>query len=138
MIGSESEIRRAIVIREHMKPIVRRTETVLKAAFPDDAGQIALLTRHIMENCQASWWIGNGKDILQPTTTEGFDKFGFRLSSCLVCATIMTVDHTALAALLDEPADQIKSARSNVEAWSSIVKKSKTQIWLLSQAMKVF
>ena len=133
MNGQENEIQRAVVIRHFMKPIVRRTEFVLKSAFPKDVAQIELLAKTFMENKQASWWINNGKDILYPFEAAQSFSFNAALSNCLVCATIMIADHTSLAILLDEPVNQIDSARSDALAWSSIIEKAKTQIWLLSQ-----
>ncbi|UEM20777.1 hypothetical protein JL100_027490 [Skermanella mucosa] len=133
MNGQESEIQRAIVIRHFMKPIISRTEFVLKSVFPKDVVQIQLLTQMFMENKQASWWINNGKDILYPFESAQSYLFSSGLSNCLVCATIMIADHTSLSILLDEPVNQIDSARSDALAWSSIIEKAKTQIWLISQ-----
>ncbi|WP_157618908.1 hypothetical protein [Skermanella stibiiresistens] len=130
MNGQENEIQRAVVIRHFMKPIVRRTEFVLKSVFPKDVVQIELLAKMLMENQQASWWINNGKDILCPFESAQCFSFSSALSNCLVCATIMIADHTSLAILLDEPVKQIDSARSDELAWLSIIEKAKTQVWL--------
>lgn len=138
MIGHENEIRRAVIIRNLMEPVVRRTAIVLKVAFPSNADQIDFLASIFMSNIDANWWINNGKDILNPYSSDQIDNSSSILSNCLVCATVMIADRTALACLLDEPVDEIRAARSDPKDWSIVIEKTKIEIWLLNRDLGLF